>query len=130
MRERDAEGEDMVPSLLEEWPIFQYGSYLMEELKMILGKTDKEMTDVRSDAAKAVCVLTSMVPKDNWKRKVCHVLKRSLLTGNMRFRFWFRFFRFLSGKCIALHCPLTANFKLYAHHSYSLSSTITHINQF
>lgn len=70
LREKDTEGEDMVPTLLEDWPIFQYGCYVMEEFRLILGKTDKEMTDLRSDAAKAVCVLNSMVPKENCKHKV------------------------------------------------------------
>jgi hypothetical protein len=64
LRERDAAGEDMVPTLMEEWPMFKYGTYLMDELKMIMGKTDREMADVRTEASKAVGVLTGMIGKD------------------------------------------------------------------
>ena len=65
------ENERMVSRLLEDFPCLKYGEYIMEEMRMILNKDEKEMDTLMARTARlSVEALLAMMPKCKLKNQV------------------------------------------------------------
>lgn len=61
--EMDKRGERMVANILVDFPCLQWGIYVFEELRSVLGKTPTEMKRLFQQANTATEVLTKMLPE-------------------------------------------------------------------
>lgn len=72
----DTAEERMVSTLTEHFPCLEFGPYMMEELRLILGKSPKEMEDMVRRSKMAVEVLLSLMTKKDITREVnCHTCR-------------------------------------------------------
>ena len=60
----------MVSGLMDDFPCFEFGLYILEELKLVLGKTGKQMERIFQRAKGVTETLTKMVPARQIVRKV------------------------------------------------------------
>lgn len=60
----------MVYTLLEDFPCFYYGEYVIEELRLMFKKSEKEMAELMKNADLAVEVLLSLMDKTKVKNEV------------------------------------------------------------
>ena len=73
-KERDERRERMVSSLLTDFPCFEYGEYLMEELRLILTKSDKDMDKLYRESKFALDAIVKIMPENAFIRTVWHIL--------------------------------------------------------
>ena len=69
-KERDEREERMVSSLLKDFKCFEYGGYLIEEFKWILGKNDKELKKLFQDGKLVMEALTKMMEEKDFTQSV------------------------------------------------------------
>lgn len=69
-RELDERQERMVSSLLRDFPCLEYGEYIMEELRMVLNKNDKDMEKLYREAKFAMDAMVRLMPADAFTRTV------------------------------------------------------------
>ena len=69
-KQMDKRGERMVSTLLVDFPCFELGTFLLEEVRLILGKTQKQLDLLLHKATGVTETLTKMLPERNVVRKV------------------------------------------------------------
>lgn len=60
----------VVSLLLKDFKCLEYGDYLMEELRRVLNKTEKEWTKMLHNAKVAMDAIRKMMPKKSFTHKV------------------------------------------------------------
>lgn len=65
----DKRNERMVSTLLKDFPCFELGPYIVEETRLILGKSAKEIERLFHNAKQATTALLRMIPRDRLKRQ-------------------------------------------------------------
>ena len=59
--------------MLEDFKCLEYGKYLLHELRLVLGKTEKDMDILYKEAKFALQALIKMLPKQQAKQEVSEV---------------------------------------------------------
>ena len=55
--------ERMVSTLLKDFPCLEYGEYILEEMRITLGKGEKEMEEILRRGKTALEILVTLTPK-------------------------------------------------------------------
>ena len=69
-REWDERREQMVSCLLKDFICFEYGEYVMDELRLILKKTEKEMKNLYHEAKFAMEAMMKLMPDSAFTKHV------------------------------------------------------------
>ena len=73
-RERDVQKDRMVFSMLKDFKCFEMGEYMMEELKWILKKNDKDWKQLFYSAKMSFNCLVKMMPESSITKSVCRMV--------------------------------------------------------
>ena len=69
-REWDQRRERMVSCLMQDFLCFEYGEYVMDELRLILKKTEKEMKNLCHEAKFAMEAMMKLMPNSAFTKDV------------------------------------------------------------
>ena len=61
----------MVSCLLKDFICFEYGEYVMDELRLILKKTEKEMKNLCHEAKFAMEAMMKLMPDSAFTKHIC-----------------------------------------------------------
>ena len=95
-REWDKRHERMVSSLMQDFVCFEYGEYVMDELRLILKKTEKEMKNLCQEAKFVMEAMMKLMPDTVFTHDV------SIYYRLIEIDYFYKIYKFLNRNFVCL----------------------------